>query len=92
MKGEGGGRRGGDALAHWPGQAEKGNLRAARSPMPSGGTTPPQLRLPAHGPACILSPLKVNSGGSRPHSWDFLETKLHLVPLPFLLKLLLLYF
>lgn len=57
-----------------------------------GGTTPPQLRLPAHSPACILSPLKVNSDGSRPHSWDFLETKLHLVPLPFLLKLLLLYF
>ena len=43
MKGEGGGRRGGDALADRPGQAEKGNLGAARSPMPSGGTTPPRL-------------------------------------------------
>lgn len=37
-------------------------------------------------------PLKVNSGNPIVHSWDLFEIKLYVVPFPFLLKFLLLYF
>lgn len=37
-------------------------------------------------------PLKVNSGNPIAHFWDLFEIKLYVVPFPFLLKFLLLYF